>query len=1252
MPITRARLRKHTQLKVRVAPTNTVAATVSGIRTVGSLLTVSNGTWTNLNGLVLDRQWLRNGAGIPGETGATYLQAEADVGQTVTCRVSVLHLTGVVASTPTGVVVRPALTIVGSPSPGLAINTAYSFVPTLAGGASPYTVASIGSALPTGLSLNTSTGAVTGTATVGGTFGGIILRVTDADGLTATLNFPDVVVTVPATPGQTSITHNGETITVSSAVRMGVSPSGLPWIDTSQGDVVVTGFSTPSASVASDDWIEQVLTARVLHSGESYQAHGAEWCPFFIPYVGEGGQPLPLPAGATSTQGLSQRYSVAGVPVSTPNANVSGNAGLTGYNGAQNIDPGNTGQSFVIPQGTTGSIVKMIDRLDGPYGMRHIANNRWRRPEKYAVFTFVNGVPPATALMPSASLAANDPRREEWFLMSEADKGSLGPGLDLPASWDAIPYHTDDLLWQPFFGQFGEYLRMWVIAPTVGSSDLPSVLGESTGYSRDYSLQQSKHLAQLIAQGPAADDTRWAQVLQIGIQLFGLAMRGHIGVAGAGQAAGYKPMMQFVLHAFHAVKPELLDLFQDFRANYTHQQFWVNESLLGTPVNFDGNHDHNMGTFLLSHLDMSMFAHTMGLIRDTPLVPRADGTLDSVRDTDYEIGSASQANTPEMFVSALLQNGPGDRTGEQVIADMDSWADVRTERSASVDFADGYRHLAGAGSLAGSPRSLDILGDSAVAVMATIWRDFYDAFRYRWGMEIKDAKPEAGTPLRTKTNISSGTGADKLLVATSGGFQWDIRKLGFHRGSTLHNRPGIIDANVDYSLDEVQWVPVSPGGPADYLNGTQTGLTIGRPHSVRWRRSALVDGVKTYGPYSVNFKRAEKAGETSRMVVTPTGTVSVATPVFTVQPVLHYRPAPAWWGPHYEPLATSPFDHRIQQIYAGVGYITGNLTGGVTYQWQRKIGGGAWTDIPLATTAGYFWTFEDMSADLLTKLRCRIRTVTESVDAYTNELAIETITESELLELNMVEAPPGGLMADLQTYFNNLKAGATGDLYAATDMLKLNLHTAQASTLNLKVPGGKGWDTVLSGIRDAVGNYNGMYESDFTPYLGFQGNGVDKWLAFNFLDTSTSATNWSLNKGSLVVKVNNTLNQTQNKAAIGASGSNSTSLTPNVSNNVSSQLHSLNKLAGPSSSGTRLGWSASIREDVSGFYNYREASASALSAQAPLAGSGTINGLKQGSANYASDRVDVFHIGAFTRAQYLEFRTITDAFLIVLAGYA
>jgi len=97
------------------------------------------------------------------------------------------------------------LTILGEPATTGQVDVAYSFTPVISGGTEPYVVTLAAGTLPDGLSLNASTGAITGTCTTEQTKSGIIIRVTDAEGRVSDLDAFDITVaaasaaTIPAT---------------------------------------------------------------------------------------------------------------------------------------------------------------------------------------------------------------------------------------------------------------------------------------------------------------------------------------------------------------------------------------------------------------------------------------------------------------------------------------------------------------------------------------------------------------------------------------------------------------------------------------------------------------------------------------------------------------------------------------------------------------------------------------------------------------------------------------------------------------------------------------------------------------------------------------------------------------------------------------------------------------------------------------------------------------------------------------------
>lgn len=79
------------------------------------------------------------------------------------------------------------------------IGTAYSETISAQGGVSPYTFAVVSGSLPAGLSLNTSTGVISGTPTTAGT-SSFTIKATDTNGSTGTTNF-SITVAAPASGG-------------------------------------------------------------------------------------------------------------------------------------------------------------------------------------------------------------------------------------------------------------------------------------------------------------------------------------------------------------------------------------------------------------------------------------------------------------------------------------------------------------------------------------------------------------------------------------------------------------------------------------------------------------------------------------------------------------------------------------------------------------------------------------------------------------------------------------------------------------------------------------------------------------------------------------------------------------------------------------------------------------------------------------------------------------------------------------------
>lgn len=133
----------------------------------------------------------------------------------------------------------PTITVSPTTLTAATVGAAYSQTATASGGAAPYSYALTAGALPAGLSLNGSTGAITGTPTAGGNFN-FTVTATDANSYTGsraytlTVNAATVTVSPSTLPGGTVATAYSQTLLASGgtgpytyAVTAGSLPTGL-----------------------------------------------------------------------------------------------------------------------------------------------------------------------------------------------------------------------------------------------------------------------------------------------------------------------------------------------------------------------------------------------------------------------------------------------------------------------------------------------------------------------------------------------------------------------------------------------------------------------------------------------------------------------------------------------------------------------------------------------------------------------------------------------------------------------------------------------------------------------------------------------------------------------------------------------------------------------------------------------------------------------------------------------------------------
>ncbi len=144
--------------------------------------------------------------------------------------VTVTDALGAVATQSSSVVVNAALQAPWPTLPRGQVGLAYTATTmTASSGATPYAWSQTG--LPTGLVINATSGAVSGTPTAAGTFAAVI-RVTDALGATLTKNYSVVVTT--ALVGPTQAMSNGQ-VGTSYTVTMVASGGSIPYAWTATG---------------------------------------------------------------------------------------------------------------------------------------------------------------------------------------------------------------------------------------------------------------------------------------------------------------------------------------------------------------------------------------------------------------------------------------------------------------------------------------------------------------------------------------------------------------------------------------------------------------------------------------------------------------------------------------------------------------------------------------------------------------------------------------------------------------------------------------------------------------------------------------------------------------------------------------------------------------------------------------------------------------------------------------------------------
>ncbi|WP_174520785.1 beta strand repeat-containing protein, partial [Sphingomonas soli] len=168
---------------------------------------------------------------------------------------------------PQSFTVTPALLAIARNAPtGTTVGASYTQTNPASGGVAPYTYSLAAGAFAPGTTLNTSTGTVSGTPTVAGTFS-YIVRVTDSQGTPATA---DTTVTT------TTIARGAQTITFGPLANASLSASPLTLSATTSSGLSVS-FASTTASVCTVSGTTVTLLQTGTCSITASQAGDSNW---------------------------------------------------------------------------------------------------------------------------------------------------------------------------------------------------------------------------------------------------------------------------------------------------------------------------------------------------------------------------------------------------------------------------------------------------------------------------------------------------------------------------------------------------------------------------------------------------------------------------------------------------------------------------------------------------------------------------------------------------------------------------------------------------------------------------------------------------------------------------------------------------------------------------------------------------------------------------------------------------------------